>query len=98
MGVEIEIVRIPVVAARARQLAVALKAARSGYLAAPACADLEILTTQANDEVVAIVRWSSASAHEQATRGPHAQAFFSLVGSYAAGTPQLSRYLPFETP
>jgi quinol monooxygenase YgiN len=92
MKPEIEIVRIPVEPARARELAEAVLSARNGYLAPPLCSGLEVLSGTGGDEVTAIVRWSSAEAHQTALGGEHSAAFFSAVMTLASGPPDVRRY------
>jgi quinol monooxygenase YgiN len=94
MKPEIEIVRIPVHGSRARELAAAVQSARSGYLAPPRCTNLEVLTGAGGDEVTAIVRWSSAEAHDEALKGEHSGAFFSAVMALASGPPDVRKYQP----
>jgi quinol monooxygenase YgiN len=93
MTLEVEIVRIPVMAARIAELIHALETARAGYLAAPACQDLKLLVNGARDEVAAIVTWSSAQAHAEAARTPHAAAFLKAVSAVANGRPDVRSYL-----
>jgi quinol monooxygenase YgiN len=94
MAQEFEIVRIPVQAAKAAQLIEALQAARSGYLAAPACQGLTLLLNEAADEVAAVVTWLSADAHNEAAKKPEAGAFFQVVTTFANGRPDVRRYRP----
>jgi len=91
---EIEIVRIPVERSRARALADTIESARSGYLAAPRCDGVEVLSGAGNDEVVAIVRWSSAEAHEAALQTLDAAHFFKAVMTLASGPPDVRKYDP----
>ena len=94
MTPEVEIVRIPVAAARAPELIQALEEARDGYLAAPACQELRILMNQTRDEIAAIVTWRSAQAHADASKMPQAASFFKVVSSLASGRPDVRTYLP----
>lgn len=94
MNPEIEIVRIPVEHARARELAETIESARSGYLASPRCNGVEVLSGAGGDEVTAIVRWSSAEAHEQALQSVDAAHFFKAVMTLAAGPPDVRKYEP----
>jgi quinol monooxygenase YgiN len=94
MKPEIEIVRIPVEPSRARELAAAVQSARTGYLAPPHCNGLEVLSAAAGDEVTAIVRWSSAEAHQEALNGRHSAPFFSAVMALASGPPDVRKYHP----
>lgn len=94
MTLEVEIVRIPVTAARIAELIHALETAQAGYLAAPACQGLKLLVSEARDEVAAIVTWSSAQAHTAAARTPHAAAFLEAVSAIANGRPDIRSYLP----
>jgi quinol monooxygenase YgiN len=96
MKPEIEIVRIPVEPSRARELAAAVQSARNGYLAPPRCSGLEVLRGTGGDEVTAIVRWSSAEAHEEALRGEHSASFFGAVMALASGPPDVRRYQPSD--
>ena len=92
MKPEIEIVRIPVERSQARELADTIESARSGYLAAPRCNGVEVLSGAGNDEVVAIVRWSSAEAHEAALQTLDAAHFFKAVMTLASGPPDVRKY------
>jgi|SRR5665213_4565213 len=94
MTPEVEIVRIPVDAARAPELIQALEQARLGYLAAPACQELRLLLNQARDEVAAIVTWSSAHSHAEAMKTPQAASFFKAVSIFASARPDVRSYLP----
>jgi quinol monooxygenase YgiN len=91
---EIEIVRIPVERSRANALVSAIDAARAGYLAPPGCAGVELLVALDSDEVTAVVRWSSAEAHEQALKSAHSAAFFNAVMAVACGPPDVRKYEP----
>jgi quinol monooxygenase YgiN len=92
MNAEIEIVRIPVDRSRAKELADAIRSARTGYLAPPRCSGLEVLSGVDGDEVTAIVRWSSAEAHEQALATPDSASFFKAVMALASGSPDVRKY------
>ena len=94
MAQELEIVRIPVQPTSAHALLDALQAARTGYLSAPACQALSLLLNEAADEVVAIVTWDSAAAHNEAAQSPDAEPFFKLVTQFANGRPDVRRYHP----
>jgi quinol monooxygenase YgiN len=94
MAQELEIVRIPVQTGNAQSLLDALQSARAGYLSSPACQNLALLLNEAADEVVAIVTWSSAEAHNEAAQRPDAASFFKLVTSFANGRPEVRRYRP----
>ena len=94
MKPEIEIVRIPVEPARARELAEAVLSARNGYLAPPRCSGVEVLSGNGGDEVTVIVRWSSAEAHGEALRGEHSAPFFNAVMTLASGPPDVRKYQP----
>jgi quinol monooxygenase YgiN len=91
---EIEIVRIPVEHSRARELAATIESARAGFLAFPRCNGCEVLTGAAGDEVIAIVRWSSVAAHEEALRSADATRFLEAVAALAAGPPEVRKYEP----
>jgi hypothetical protein len=91
---EIEIVRIPVEASRARELAETIESARSGYLGSPLCSGVEVLSGSGGDEITAIVRWSSAEAHEQALHSVDAAHFFKAVMTLASGPPDVRKYEP----
>jgi len=91
---EIEIVRIPVERSQARELADTIESARSGYLAAPRCNGVEVLSSAGNEEIVAIVRWSSAEAHEAALQTLDAAQFFRAVMTLASGPPDVRKYEP----
>jgi quinol monooxygenase YgiN len=91
---EIEIVRIPVEHARARELAETIESARTGYLSAPRCNGVEVLSAPDGDEITAIVRWSSSAAHEQALQGVDAAHFFKAVMTLASGPPDVRKYAP----
>lgn len=84
---EIEIVRIPVAPDNADALNEALERARSGYLAPPACVALQI--GRGEGEVVAIIHWASAEAHQTAANTPEAGALFGEVQRLASGPPAL---------
>lgn len=84
---EIEIVRIPTAPEQADDLVRTLQAARSGYLAPPACAALDI--ARGEGEVVAIIRWISAEAHARAAQLLAAGELFSAVERLASGPPSL---------
>ena len=86
MKPEIEIVRIPVERSQARELADTIESARSGYLAAPRCNGVEVLSSAGNDEVVAIVRWSSTEAHEAALQTLDAAHFFRAYDARVGAT------------
>ena len=86
-GGQIEIVRIPVAPEKADALADALAAARDGYLTSPACQALDI--ARGEGEVVAIIHWLSAEAHEAAANMPEAGELFGAVQELAAGPPTL---------
>ena len=94
MNPEIEIVRIPVEHARARELVDTIESARSGYLASPRCNGVEVLSGVGGDEVTAIVRWSSAEAHEEALQSLDAAHFFKAVMTLASGPPDVRKYEP----
>ena len=94
MKPEIEIVRIPVERSRARELTDIIATARSGYLAAPRCSGVEVLSGPDGDEVAAIVRWSSAEAHELALQSIDAAHFFKAVMTLASGPPEVRKYEP----
>ena len=94
MNPEIEIVRIPVEHSQARQLIDTLESACSGYLAAPRCDGVEVLSNAAGDEITAIVRWSSAAAHEEALQSVDAARFFRAVMTLASGPPDVCKYRP----
>ena len=94
MKPEIEIVRIPVERSRARELAETIESARSGYLASPRCNGVEVLSGPDGDEITAIVRWSSAEAHERALQSVDAAQFFKVVMTLAAGPPDVRKYEP----
>jgi quinol monooxygenase YgiN len=91
---EIEIVRIPVERERAQELAETIASARRGYLAAPRCNGVEVLSVPDGNEVTAIVRWSSAEAHEQALKSVDAAHFFKAVMTLASGPPDVRKYQP----
>ncbi|HWJ48119.1 MAG TPA: antibiotic biosynthesis monooxygenase, partial [Candidatus Udaeobacter sp.] len=94
MGRETEIVRIPVRLQNQRKMLRAIESGRSGYLSAPACRGLKVLTNAQQDELVLIITWESAEAHDESLRGPHCAAFFEGVVALAAGPPQTARYQP----
>lgn len=94
MTLEIEIVRIPVDPARMPELVSVLEGARDGYLAGPACVGVELLTSADSADVAAIVRWSSAQAHEAALRSMDAALFFKAVMGLASGPPEVRKYAP----
>lgn len=96
MAHELEIVRIPVHPSRARELAQAINAARGGYLAAPACASVDLWVSEAGDEVAAIIDWSSAQAHAQALQDARAAEFFKVVAAFATGAPEVKKYRPSD--
>jgi quinol monooxygenase YgiN len=91
---EIEIVRIPVERERARELAGAIESARRGYLSSPRCNGVEVLIVPDGDEITAIVRWSSAEAHEDALQSVDAAHFFKAVMTLASGPPDVRKYEP----
>ena len=94
MKPKIEIVRIPVERSRAPELAATIESARNGYLASPCCSGVEVLSGRDGDEITAIVRWSSAEAHEQALQSIEAAHFFKAVMTLASGPPDVSKYEP----
>ncbi|MGA8707662.1 MAG: hypothetical protein WB646_11820 [Steroidobacteraceae bacterium] len=94
MTLEVEIVRIPVNAARVLELIQALKGARTGYLAAPACQAVSLLVTQASDEIAVILTWSSAQAHAEAVKTEQAASFFKAVSTLSSARPEVRAYLP----
>jgi quinol monooxygenase YgiN len=94
MTAEVEIVRIPVEPARSQELVSVLQSARKGYLAAPACTQLELLRSAAGDEVAVILHWSSAQAHEQALQSADASVFFKALMGLASGSPEVRKYEP----
>ena len=91
---ETEIVRIPVRLENQKKMLRAIESGRSGYLSAPACRGVELLTNAQQDELVLIITWESAEAHDDSLRGPHCPAFFEGVVALAAGPPQTTRYQP----
>lgn len=96
MTSEIEIVRIPVEHSRARELAETIESARSGYLSSPRCNGVEVLSGAGGEEVMAIVRWLSHAAHEEALQSVDAAQFFKAVMTLAAGPPDVCLYEPLE--
>ena len=90
MAHELEIVRIPVHPSRARELAQAINAARGGYLAAPACASVDLWVSEAGDEVAAIIDGSSALQDARAAE------FFKVVAAFATGAPEVRKYRPSD--
>ena len=84
---EIEIVRIPVSAENREALASALQAARSSYLAPPACTALDI--AHGEGELVALIRWASAEAHREAAQLPSAGELFGQIQQLASGPPSI---------
>ena len=94
MQPEIEIVRIPVEPSRALELTATIESARSGYLGSPRCSGVEVLSVPEGDEITAIVRWSSAEAHEQALQSVDAAHFFKAVMTLASGPPDVRKYEP----
>jgi quinol monooxygenase YgiN len=92
MAAEVEIVRIPVEPARSRELISVLLSARKGYLAAPACTQLDLLKSAAGDEVAVILHWSSPQAHENALQSVDAALFFKAVMGLASGPPEVRKY------
>jgi quinol monooxygenase YgiN len=91
---EIEIVRIPVEPSQARELIETIESARGGYLGSPRCGGVEVLSNPVGNEITAIVRWSSAEAHEQALQSVDAAHFFKAVMTLASGPPDVCRYEP----
>jgi quinol monooxygenase YgiN len=91
---EIEIVRIPVAPAEAHRLVQVMEEARLGYFAAPACEGLELLLSEAREELAAVVTWSSAQAHAVRQQTPAAGSFFQAVARVAAGKPEIKHYRP----
>ena len=71
--------------------------ARRGYLAAPRCNGVEVLSVPDGNEVTTIVRWSSPEAHEQALQSVDAAHFFKAVMTLASGPPDVRKYQPTVT-
>ena len=93
MKVEIEIVRIPVDRSRARELAETIESRASRLPAPPRCSGRRsAVTGDDGDEVTAIVRWSSAEAHEAGARGSESASFFKTVMALASGPPEVRKY------
>ena len=84
---EIEIVRIPVSAENREALASGLQAARSSYLAPPACTALDI--AHGEGELVALIRWASAEAHREVAQLPSAGELFGQIQQLASGPPSI---------
>jgi quinol monooxygenase YgiN len=85
----IEVVRIPVEAARVAELAAAVDAARFGYLAPPRCEAVRVLSSVEAGELIVIVKWSSREAHDTAAAEPESKEFLEAVSPLAAGPPHL---------
>lgn len=88
----IEIVRIPTTPDRCDELVRAIESARASYLAPPRCGGVRTLRAEDGSAVVAIVDWSSRTAHEEAATSPAGAAFLAAVRPLAAGAPEIAWY------
>jgi quinol monooxygenase YgiN len=88
----VEVVRIPVAPEAATSLVDAIRRGRAGYLAPPACQDVEVLRHAEGTEVIVVATWASVAAHDEAAARPAAAAFLGEVGGLAAGPPSVGFY------
>ena len=87
---EIEIVRIPVLPAKAAALETAIRERRLDYFSPPLCVGLDVGSSGDSTEVIALVTWASKDAHEAARNSPGAATLFAAVGKFAAGAPSIA--------
>lgn len=84
---ELELIFLEATPAKLRELVSAISHGRAGYLAPPACHELEIAETSSG--VTVLIRWASAEAHRARAQTAEAGAFFSKISSLVTAQPRI---------